>query len=228
VPFYKEEKGPLGHLLGGWQVNVTHVYNTGRRYTPSQGFNNANLGLGSSYLSGGSSGNEPLRPFLGNASAPQNTVGISQIDAFLFFSRTIFPTITDLNGFLSLNDLNNGVIRSVTPNDVRFIYNGPGSAKIFGTPYGNVPRYYLVGPPINQMNLGVFKNTRVFEKLNVQFRAEFFNVLNHPNPGYGVTRATAIPNTLLDNAGNAATPFADNTSFARARRRIQFGLRINF
>jgi outer membrane receptor protein involved in Fe transport len=228
VPFHKEQRGIIGHLLGGWQLNATHVYNTGRRYTPSQGFNNANLGLGSSYLSGGSSGNEPLRPFLGNPSAPQNTVGISQIDAFLFFSRTIFPTITNLSGFLSLNDLNNGVVRSVTPSDVRFIYNGPGSAKLFGTPYGNVPRYYLVGPPINQMNFSVFKSTRAFEKVNVQFRADFFNVLNHPQPGYGVTRATAIPNTLLDNAGNASTPFADNTSFARARRRIQFGLRISF
>ena len=224
VPYFKEERGFLGHLLGGWQLNATHVYNTGRRYTPSQNLNAGSLGLGPSYLSGG----ESLRPFLGNASAPQTAVGISQVDAFLFFSRAVFPTITDLNGFLSLNDLNNGVVRAVTPNDVRFIYNGPGAARLFNSPYGNVPRYYLVGPPINQMNFGVFKNTRVFERVNIQFRAEFFNVLNHPNPGYGVTRNSSLPNILLENAGNAAGPFADNSQINLARRRVQFGLRINF
>ncbi|MDQ3920313.1 MAG: hypothetical protein M3348_17760, partial [Acidobacteriota bacterium] len=166
--------------------------------------------------------------FRGNPNAPQTAVGISQVDAFFFFPRSIFPAITDLNGFLSLNDLNNGVVRAVTPNDVRFIYNGPGAARLFGSPYGNVPRYYLVGPPINQMNFGVFKNTRVFERVNVQFRAEFFNVLNHPNPGYGVTRNSSLPNILLENAGNAAGPFADNSQINLARRRVQFGLRINF
>ena len=127
-----------------------------------------------------------------------------------------------------MNDLNNGVIRSVTPNDVRFIYNGPGAARLFGSPYGNTPRYNLVGPAINQLNLGVFKNTRVFEKVNIQFRAEFFNVLNHPQPGYGVTRNSSLPNILLENAGNASAPFADNSQINLARRRIQFGLRINF
>ena len=37
--------------------------------------------------------------------------------------------------------------------------------------------------------MSVFKNTKVGEKVTVQFRAEAFNVLNHPNPGYGVNGA---------------------------------------
>jgi hypothetical protein len=32
----------------------------------------------------------------------------------------------------------------------------------------------------------------------------------------------------VDNAGNVATPFADNTFIAFARRRVQVGLRIIF
>src|SRR5262249_7866472 len=132
VPFMKEQHGWLGKILGGWQINATHVINSGRRYNASQGFNNSILGLGGSYLSG----NEALRPFWGNPNAPQNMVAISQLDAFLFFSRTIFPTVTDPNGFLLLNDLNNGKVTPLTNfSTVRFIYNGPGSAKIFGTPY---------------------------------------------------------------------------------------------
>ena len=224
VPYYKDQRGIVGHLLGGWQINGTHVYNTGRRYTPSQNLNAGILGLGPSYLSGG----ESLRPFYGNRNAPQTAVGISQVDAFFFFPRSIFPAITDLNGFLSLNDLNNGLVRSITPNDVRYVYNGPGAARLFGSPYGNVPRYDLEGPAINQTNIGIFKTTRVTETIRVQFRAELFNALNHPQPGYGVTRNGSLPNILLENAGNAAGPFADNSQINLARRRIQLGLRIIF
>ncbi|MDT7781039.1 MAG: hypothetical protein QOC99_3551 [Acidobacteriota bacterium] len=222
VPYFKEQRGFVGHLLGGWQINATHVINSGRRYTPGQNLN-AGIGLaGQNYLSGG----ESLRPFIGNPNAPQTSVGISQIDAFIFGK---IPVVTDQNGFLSLNDLNNSVIRAVTPNDVRFVYNGPGAAKLFGTPYGNTPRYYLAGPILNQLNLGFFKNTRVFENVRVQFRAELFNALNHPNIGYGVTRNSSLPlSELIDNAGNASSPFGDNTRIQLARRVVQFGLRISF
>jgi len=222
VPYYKEQRGVLGKILGGWQVNVTHVINSGRRYTAGQGKNAARLGVGASYLQGG----EALRPFYGNPSAPQNTVAISQVDAFLFNKIT---NVTNVNGFISLNALNNGTIQAVTPNDVRFIYNGPYAAKLFGTPFGNVPRYTLTGPILNQTNLGFFKNTKVFERVTIQFRAELFNAFNHPNIGYGVTRNSSLPpSELIDNAGNASSEFGNNNRIQLARRVIQFGLRIVF
>jgi len=225
VPYFKAQHGFVGHVLGGWQINAVHVYNSGRLYSPSQ-LNNANiLGLGPSYLSGG----ESLRPFIGNSSAPQTTVGISQIDAFLF---GYIGNITNLNGFLSLNALNNGVTTAVTPNDVRFIYNGPGAAKLFGSPYGNSPRYVLSGPAINQSNIGIFKNTRVFGESHpviVQFRAELFNAFNHPQPGFGAgIRNGSLPSASLDTAGLQTGPFADNTFISFARRVVQFGLRVTF
>jgi outer membrane receptor protein involved in Fe transport len=233
VPFRKAQQGFIGHLLGGWQLNAVHVYNSGRRYSPSQLDNANDLSLGPSYLSGG----ESLRPFIGNPSAPQTTVGISQIDAFLFYGPGIFgagapfTNITNLNGFVSLNALNNGVIQAVTPADVRFIYNGPGAARIFGTPYGNSPRYGLAGPPINQTNIGIFKNTRAFGETHpviIQFRAELFNAFNHPQIGFGVTRNTSLPNTSLDAAGIAGGAFANNPDIPLARRVVQFGLRLTF
>jgi hypothetical protein len=221
VPWFKEQRGFVGHLLGGWQINGTHVYNSGRRYTPSQFFNATFLGLGPSYLSGG----ESLRPFIGNPNADPRTVAISQIDAALVFGAPL----TDLNGFYSYNDLNNGTVRSVTPNDVRFILNAPGSARIFGTPFGNAGRYSLVGPAINQTNIGIFKNTKVFERLRVQFRAELFNAFNHAQPGYGVTRAGSLPPSIfIDDAGVQSAPFADDSDIDLARRVVQFGIRIIF
>ncbi len=224
VPFMKEQRGFLGKIFGGWQINATHVINSGRRYTAGQNQNAARLGNGPSYVQGGS---EALRPFYGNPKAPQNTVAISQVDAFLYGKLT---TVTNLNGFISLNALNNGSVVAVNPTvDTRFIYNGPYADKLFGTPFGDVPRYSLVGPILNQTNLGIFKNTKVMERLTVQLRGEFFNVWNHPNIGYGVTRISSLPpSELIDNAGLASSEFGNNARINLARRVVQVGIRFIF
>jgi hypothetical protein len=237
VPYMKEQRGVIGKILGGWQLNGTHVINSGRRYTAGQGRNAANLGLGPSYLTGG----EALRPFAGNPNAPQTEVGITQLDAFMFGRLTLAVSgncgtvlvpvacgVSNPTGLLSLNALNNGVMKPVTVNDVRFIYNGPGAAKFFGTPFGDVPRYSLEGPILNQTNIGIFKNTRLWERVTLQARAELFNAFNHPNIGYGVTRNSSLPNTLIDNAGTASGPWADDSKIALARRVVQFSLRLVF
>jgi len=56
------------------------------------------------------------------------------------------------------------------------------------------------------------KNTRIGEKVNTQFRTEFFNAFNHPqwNP----------PNRFIDQAGFGVI------SSARDPRIIQFGLKL--
>jgi outer membrane receptor protein involved in Fe transport len=47
--------------------------------------------------------------------------------------------------------------------------------------YGNLGRDSLRGPTYKQWDLGVYKSTAITERVNLQFRADFFNVLNHPN-----------------------------------------------
>jgi hypothetical protein len=47
--------------------------------------------------------------------------------------------------------------------------------------YGNLGRNALQGPPFKQWDLAIHKTTKITERLNVQLRAEFFNLLNHPN-----------------------------------------------
>jgi hypothetical protein len=47
--------------------------------------------------------------------------------------------------------------------------------------FGNEPRSYLVGPHFREMNFSILKNTALSERVNLQFRAEFFNLFNHPN-----------------------------------------------
>jgi outer membrane receptor protein involved in Fe transport len=220
VPFMKEQRGVFGHLLGGWQVNGVYVLTSGQPYTPGQFFNGSFLGVGNTYLTSGD------RPFLGNTSVDPRLVGISQLDALVFYGAPL----TNLRGFYSLNALNStGDVIPVTPNDVHFIVNLPGAASIFGTPFGDSTRNSLRGPRLNQLNASLFKNIKVGERWTVQLRGEAYNVLNHPNPGYGVNGVSpAIPDLFVEDAGVATSNFADKGDIELARRVIQLGIRIIF
>lgn len=221
VPFHKEQKGFLGHLLGGYQINGNYVYNSPQPYTPSQVFSVSFLGAANTYST--TTGNDAIRAFIGNNSAPFDTVGISQVDAY----RVGFiDHVTNVNGFISFTALNTtGAIVPVTKNDVRFILNGPGAARIFGNPFGDMPRNYARAIPINQLNLGIFKTTKIFENVRLQFRAELYNALNHPQAGFGVTRNSQLPDIILEDSGFT---FGDKTQIEQARRVVQFGLRLIF
>jgi hypothetical protein len=47
--------------------------------------------------------------------------------------------------------------------------------------FGDLGRNSLRGPSFKQWDFAIYKNTPITEWLNFQFRAEFFNILNHPN-----------------------------------------------
>jgi len=47
--------------------------------------------------------------------------------------------------------------------------------------YGNEGRDSLHGPAFKEWNFAIYKTTAITERLNMQFRADFFNIVNHPN-----------------------------------------------
>jgi outer membrane receptor protein involved in Fe transport len=234
VPFFKKQEGFTGHLLGGWQVNGTYVLASGRPFTPSEFCNVACIGIGYEDIgfAGTFLGFDNLRPFAGNRNAPRDSVGITATDAgLIFFGSPIAASPTGLYSFNQLESAGNLV--PVTANDVRFIFNGPGAARQFGTPFGTVLRNSERGPALNQLNIGIFKTTRIRENLKVQFRTELFNALNHPNPGYGVAFENDLPDTFIEDAANAGgagtfNGFNDRKAMELSSRRVQFGLRIIF
>ena len=62
--------------------------------------------------------------------------------------------------------------------------------------YGTLPRNYLYGPGYGAVDFSVIKNTKITERINAQFRMEFFNLFNHknlapPSSGCGVTDPTS-------------------------------------
>lgn len=80
-----------------------------------------------------------------------------------------------------------------------------------GTPgkgLGNAGRNSLRAPGFFQWDSSLMKTFPVSEKVNVQFRADIFNVLNHPNfgnPDVGICESIAVP-TTTPAPGCAATP----------------------
>jgi Carboxypeptidase regulatory-like domain/TonB dependent receptor/TonB-dependent Receptor Plug Domain len=47
--------------------------------------------------------------------------------------------------------------------------------------FGNLGRDSLHGPTYKEWNFALYKTTSITERLSMQFRADFFNILNHPN-----------------------------------------------
>lgn len=87
--------------------------------------------------------------------------------------------------------------------------------------YGNVSRDSLTGPGLAELDTSLAKTTAVSEALRVQFRAEFFNVLNHTN--------FATPNEVVYSSATALSPTAGViTATSTTSRQIQFGLKLLF
>jgi len=97
----------------------------------------------------------------------------------------------------------------------------------FGT-YGNLGRGTLTGPGLAALDASMFKNASVSEKVTLQFRAEFFNLLNRAN--FGPPNATVFTNgTNTVSTVPAISPTAGLiTATATTSRQIQFGLKMFF
>jgi len=79
----------------------------------------------------------------------------------------------------------------------------PGFNSAFGA-QGNVTRNTLRGPGTAEVDFSAIKNFRLYESLHAQFRAEAFNIINHPiyaNPAGNVSNSNAgvITATSIDN-----------------------------
>jgi hypothetical protein len=71
----------------------------------------------------------------------------------------------------------------------------------FGT-FGDLGRNSIFGPGLSNVDFSITKNTRLTEWLNLQLRAEFFNIFNHPN--FALPAHTIIPG-FVDN-GSPGSP----------------------
>jgi hypothetical protein len=155
-PLFKDQRGALGKLLGGWQINGVAVLQTGTPFNITEPQDRSLSGAGSD------------RPdFVG---------GTVQ-----FFD----PRNTDAaNGGpnRNFNGTGGGTATAATNPSFRRI----GSAATFAAGagrFGNLGRNVFHGPGDIIFDVSLIKRTRVGENKTIEFRAEAFNVANHANFG---------------------------------------------
>ncbi len=156
-----------------------------------------------------------------------------------FIARSGFPV--GLEGNLD-TDLATGAFYysgvDQVPNQPIYLYGSqyPGSRAInpsaftapLGTLAGNAPRNFVRGFGETQVNLAARREFQLADHLRLQFRAETFNLLNHPNFGYvdpfltDITfgQATAMLNQSL---GTVASQYQQG-----GPRSMQFALKLLF
>jgi outer membrane receptor protein involved in Fe transport len=94
--------------------------------------------------------------------------------------------------------------------------------------FGDLGRNSIFGPHFWNVDFAVTKNTQIYERLNLQLRAELFNIFNHPN--------FALPNFFVDPGNGPAGKITQTPDQAQTNpglggggpRVIQLGAKLTF
>lgn len=216
LPFFKNQQGFLGRVLGGWQLSGFYqgysghpieVYNGRGRYVGNaldpNGFKE---NLGGDYNLDGVNNDHPN--FVGtNASAVYSNA--SPADGVFVDNNLIGCGFA---GAKSTNISNcNSAYGVTTPN--KLFVNPSG----YGVHYGTLGRNLFRGPWFNGLDGSLMKNFRITEAVKLQLRFEALNLDNHPNFDGIVTNLNSA------NFGKAQLLVGNAPS-----RRLQLGARIQF
>jgi hypothetical protein len=194
IPTPKSFQGPLAYVSNGWQLGGILGVHTGTPFTPL---------IGGDPLGEKNTQNFAVPSFVpgcGPLTQPGNVA--HYINAACFTLPTSTPAIAAQCVPFSSTAL---------PNTCKNLL-------------GNVGRNTLEGPGFWNFDFSVFKNNpvkKISETFNVQFRAELFNVFNHPN------FASPINNSTLFNVSGVPSATAgkiDQT--ANDPRDVQFAIKM--
>ena len=171
--------------------------------------------------------------------------GAGRTTDYLLAGWSLESIVTAQSGFpftpqLSYNPSNNGDTRNPVRPFVNPAFTGP---LILGNPnkwfnpnafigppsgsgfYGNLGRDALIGPDLATWDFSALKDTRLTERVDLQFRAEFFNLMNRAN--FNTPNLIAFTPGSTATAGGVASPTAGAvTSTSTTSRQIQFGLKL--
>ena len=209
------KSGLASYVGGGWELGAIVTATTGSPFTPTVGAGNDPLGTG----------------FNGDFSMdyPDLIKGCDPIHGGVNYLNTSCFTLPSApTAFATANCVpNNAATKTGFYNPGSL--TAPAGMTFCQNLLGTAGRNSLYGPGLKTVDFSIFKNThlpRISETFNVQFRAEFFNILNHPN--------FAAPNFLNDSnnnsifnpngsvLGNAGVIGSTSTS----SRQIQLGLKL--
>jgi Carboxypeptidase regulatory-like domain/TonB dependent receptor len=86
---------------------------------------------------------------------------------------------------------------------------------------GDIPRDSLKGPGTVGFDFSILKTTKLTEKLNMQFRAEAFNIINHFNPAPPAGAINTVTPTTVGQSTLSQAPIVNP-------RQIQFAVKFDF
>jgi outer membrane receptor protein involved in Fe transport len=215
IPSPNTSSALVSNLTGGWELGSIVTATSGAPFTVTVGDGNDPLGTG---FNGDYS--MDFASLLPNCAATHG--GVNYINTNCFTPPTApasLPLATAANPYgcapLSFPHAPAGV--------------GPPSGQQFcSNVLGNTRRNEFYGPKLVTWDFSVFKNNRIpkiSEAFNIQFRAEFFNILNHTNflsPGF--LNTFGQNNSVFDFEGSSLPTALNQTS--TSSRQIQLGLKV--
>jgi hypothetical protein len=179
-PWFRDQKGLVGRALGGWELSGIYAVNSGLPLTVA-----ASGGLQINYALPGSV------PSIFNNATNGGTVT----------DNAGLSVLGNTNAGLRTNQLGNpnqayniGKIHNKTYENSAYpwFYTGAFAAPAPTSPVpATAQRGTIQGPGFNRLDLGIYRNFRIVERLNFQFRAEAFNAANHTNVQTIGTTATS-------------------------------------
>jgi hypothetical protein len=213
VPSPKSFSGPAKWITNGWELGAIYKANDGVPFTATFGTDGDPSGTNSSdpwafpnRLTGNKCGT------LINPGDPNNYIKTECFAVPTAPNAAFFNAAPPLGCDPSFGSLN--------PTDPNYLW-------CFNL-RGNAGRNILSGPGLSNLDFSVFKNnyvTRISETFNVQFRAEFFNVLNHANFSVPITPDNT---DIFDSTGSATGVTGLLTSTTTTAREIQFALKVSW
>ncbi|MGB9069041.1 MAG: TonB-dependent receptor [Candidatus Acidiferrales bacterium] len=211
--------GALGeHILGGWQLGGILTVSTG---TPT-----------TLVIAGDPLGtiNNP------NSDYPDRVPGCDPVN------HNFKHDPSGLLAYINLSCFTPPVAPASIASDPTKCKPYPNAVTVSGAPipntcqqlFGDAGRNTVKGPGLANVDFSIFKNNyipRISETFNVQFRAEFFNILNHsnflvPNANAGNNQIMNANGTFLPAEVGGTTGGVINSTGNNTSRQIQFGLKI--
>ena len=203
MPFLRERHDLAGAVLAGWQLNGVFSLQTGAHWSPFRG--------------GAFSPGSKLEGAPGFPDA---------CDPATFDPAHCINVRADYNLDGVANDRPNAIADHVDATQEQWAngFNLPDN--FFSTPclgcVGNLGRNTFVGPGYWNLDISLFKNFRLSDRFQLQFRAEAFNIFNHTNFQLGNASVGPTGNNNLNSSqfGKAGGTFNP--------RNLQFGLKLSF
>jgi outer membrane receptor protein involved in Fe transport len=199
-----------GALLNGWQWNGSYLYQGGQPVTPQSGVDsNGNLDAAGDRV-------------IMNPNGSGRTG--SAVTRVCRNAGTGATGVAGTGGFAANCGGNANVVGYVANDPTAMFIQAAAGALT------NSGRNVVNSAPIDLWNMGFFKNTKIGERTNLQFRVDMFNVFNHPVFALGTTSIFGSnTNATSTSYANVASPqFLDDRQFDGGGRTIQLGLKLTF